>query len=170
VSEKFTLSYKKFVEYTNDQNARVRASAALAISSVSQAIAWKIDDRTIDSLLVMTSDGVKEVREAAAEALAVVTRFGQGREKMVRASKLYKTEMPKRKKNAINKKRRNEVVVEPVIVSDDEDVSDAVVVVAESEEVAVAAVVVEEEKKLVQTVTPVVVKAEDDDEIDEFFS
>ena len=160
----------KLVKYTNNKNARVRASAALAISSVAQAIARKVDDQTVDALLVLTSDGVKEVREAASEALSVVTKFGQGREKIVRES-IYKTEISERRKVAISRKPKGEVIVEPIIVTGDEEVSDAVVVVAEpeEEEVVVAAVVVEEES-LVQIVTPVVVKKEDDDEIDEFFS
>ena len=66
----------KLVEYTNERNARVRASAALAISAVAQSIARKVDDQTVDALLVLTSDGVKEVREAAAEALSVASKFG----------------------------------------------------------------------------------------------
>ena len=166
----------KLVEHTNDRNARIRASAALAISAIAQTISRKVDDQTVDSLLVLTSDGVKEVREAAAEALSIATKFGQGREKIVRGGvNVYKAKIPKRKR-AVSKNIENEIVVEPVVVAEDEDVSDAVVVVAEVEEeieevVVTAAVVVndEQEAKPVQVVKPVVLKEEDED-IDDFFA
>ena len=164
----------KLVEYTNERNARIRASAALAISAVAQSIARKVDDQTVDALLVLTSDGVKEVREAAAEALSVATKFGQGREKIIREGSVYKAERPRR---GVVTTQQEEVVVEPVIVAEDEDVSDAVVVVAEVEEeieeevVVAAAVVVDEEQEVkpVQAVKPVVLTEEDDD-IDDFFA
>ena len=157
----------KLVEYTNERNARVRASAALAISAVAQSIARKVDDQTVDALLVLTSDGVKEVREAAAEALSVATKFGQGREKIVREGTVYKAGRPRR---SVIAKPQDEVVVEPVVVAEDEDVSDAVVVVAEvEEEEVVVAAIVEEEDKPVQVVKPVVLTEEEDD-IDDFFT
>ena len=164
----------KLVEYTNERNARIRASAALAISAVAQSIARKVDDQTVDALLVLTSDGVKEVREAAAEALSVATKFGQGREKIIREGSVYKAERPRR---GVVATQQEEVVVEPVIVAEDEDVSDAVVVVAEVEEeieeevVVAAAVVVDEEQEVkpVQAVKPVVLTEEDED-IDDFFA
>jgi len=164
----------KLVEYTNERNARIRASAALAISAVAQSIARKVDDQTVDALLVLTSDGVKEVREAAAEALSVATKFGQGREKIIREGAVYKAERPRR---GVVARAQEEVVVEPVVVAEDEDVSDAVVVVAEVEEeieeevVVAAAVVVDEEQEVkpVQAVKPVVLTEEDDD-IDDFFA
>ena len=157
----------KLVEYTNERNARVRASAALAISAVAQSIARKVDDQTVDALLVLTSDGVKEVREAAAEALSVATKFGQGREKIVREGAVYKAGRPRR---SVIAKPQDEVVVEPVVVAEDEDVSDAVVVVAEvEEEEVVVAAIVEEEDKPVQVVKPVVLTEEEDD-IDDFFT
>ena len=69
---------ERYVKATRDSSPRIRATAAAAIGSAARGVMWELDTETTDALLRMTSDAVKEVRDAAAEALSIIGQVHNG--------------------------------------------------------------------------------------------
>ncbi len=69
---------ERYAKATRDNSPRIRATAAAAIGAAARGIMWEIDSEATDALLRMTSDAVKEVRDAAAEALSIIGQVNSG--------------------------------------------------------------------------------------------
>jgi len=68
---------EKYVTATRDSKSRVRASAATALGAIAQVTPFEMPESTMDALLILTSDAVKTVKDAAAEA---IKQFNSGSE------------------------------------------------------------------------------------------
>ena len=74
--DEFTKVIKKIVEETKNSDSRVRATAIIALSSIAKGVSWEMPADAMDCALILTSDGSKEVRDAAAEAIKEMSGAG----------------------------------------------------------------------------------------------
>ena len=77
--EEFTGVVKKIVKETENRDSRVRATAIIALSSIAKGVSWEMPPDVMDRALILTGDGSKEVRDAAAEAIKEMSGAGVDR-------------------------------------------------------------------------------------------
>ncbi len=72
----FTVVVRKITDETTNSNSRVRATAITALASIANGVSWEIPPGVMDRALVLTGDGSKEVRDAAADAINEMSSAG----------------------------------------------------------------------------------------------
>ena len=72
----FTEIVKKITEETNNPDSRIRATAVTALASLANGVSWEMPPEVMDRALILTGDGSKEVRDAAAEAIKEMSGAG----------------------------------------------------------------------------------------------
>ncbi len=72
----FTDIIKRILAETNNNESRIRATAITALSSIATGVSWEMPAEVMDQALIMTSDGSKEVRDAAADSIKEMTKAG----------------------------------------------------------------------------------------------
>ena len=77
--EEFTEVVKKIVEETGNSDSRIRATAIIALASLAKGVSWEMPPEVMDRALILTGDGSKEVRDAAAEAIRDMSGAGVDR-------------------------------------------------------------------------------------------
>ena len=77
------LSYDEFIAVVNrivkeaeNSDSRVRATAIIALASIAKGVSWEMPGEVMDRALILTGDGSKEVRDAAAEAIKDMSGAG----------------------------------------------------------------------------------------------
>tara|TARA_Y100001960_G_scaffold289720_1_gene329789 strand:+ start:1063 stop:2619 length:1557 start_codon:yes stop_codon:yes gene_type:complete len=74
--EEFTEVVKRIVEETGNSDSRIRATAIIALASLAKGVSWEMPPDVMDRALILTGDGSKEVRDAAAEAIKEMSGAG----------------------------------------------------------------------------------------------
>jgi len=72
----FTEVVKKITEKTEERDSRIRATAITALASLANGVSWEMPPEVMDRALILTGDGSKEVRDAAADAIKEMSRAG----------------------------------------------------------------------------------------------
>jgi len=78
-----TLSYQEFTNVVNsilkeaaNNDSRVRATAITGLASIAKGVSWEMPSEVMDRALIMTGDGSKEVKDAAADAIKEMNAAG----------------------------------------------------------------------------------------------
>ncbi len=78
-----TLSYEEFTDVVNsilneasNNDSRVRATAITGLASIAKGVSWEMPSEVMDRALIMTGDGSKEVKDAAADAIKEMNAAG----------------------------------------------------------------------------------------------
>ena len=74
--ETFTKLIKLILKETSNRDSRIRATAITALGSISKGVSWEMPPEVMDQALIMTGDGSKEVKDAAAEAIKEMNEAG----------------------------------------------------------------------------------------------
>ena len=72
----FTEVVKRITEETENHDSRIRATAVTALASLANGVSWEMPPEVMDRALILTGDGSKEVRDAAADAIKEMSRAG----------------------------------------------------------------------------------------------
>ena len=72
----FTEVVKKITEETENRDSRIRATAITALASLANGVSWEMPPEVTDRALILTGDGSKEVRDAAADAIKEMSGAG----------------------------------------------------------------------------------------------
>ena len=72
----FTEIVNKILDETANKESRVRAAAITALASLASGVSWEMPTEVMDRALIMTGDGSKEVKDAAAEAIKEMNKAG----------------------------------------------------------------------------------------------
>ena len=72
----FTEVVKKITEETENRDSRIRATAVTALASLANGVSWEMPPEVMDRALILTGDGSKEVRDAAADAIKEMSGAG----------------------------------------------------------------------------------------------
>ena len=72
----FTEVVKKITEETENYDSRIRATAITALASLANGVSWEMPPEVMDRALILTGDGSKEVRDAAADAIKEMSGAG----------------------------------------------------------------------------------------------
>ena len=72
----FDIIVKKIFEETKSSESRIRATAITALSSIANGVSWEMPPEVMDQALILTGDGSKEVRDAAADSIKEMTKAG----------------------------------------------------------------------------------------------
>ena len=82
-----TLSYQEFTDVVNsilneasNNDSRVRATAITGLASIAKGVSWEMPSEVMDRALIMTGDGSKEVKDAAADAIKEMNAAGVEKE------------------------------------------------------------------------------------------
>jgi len=77
------LNYSEFIEVVNkiteeteNSDSRIRATAVTALASLANGVSWEMPPEVMDRALILTGDGSKEVRDAAADAIKEMSGAG----------------------------------------------------------------------------------------------
>ena len=77
------LSYQEFTSVVSsilveaaNQDSRVRATAITGLASIAKGVSWEMPSEVMDRALIMTGDGSKEVKDAAADAIKEMNEAG----------------------------------------------------------------------------------------------
>jgi len=77
------LSYQEFTNVVSsilneaaNQDSRVRATAITGLASIAKGVSWEMPLEVMDRALIMTGDGSKEVKDAAADAIKEMNKAG----------------------------------------------------------------------------------------------
>ena len=78
-----TLSYQEFTDVVasilneaSNNDSRVRATAITGLASIAKGVSWEMPSEVMDRALIMTGDGSKEVKDAAADAIKEMNAAG----------------------------------------------------------------------------------------------
>ena len=78
-----TLSYQEFTDVVasilneaSNNDSRVRATAITGLASIAKGVSWEMPSEVMDRALIMTGDGSKEVKDAAADAIKEMNNAG----------------------------------------------------------------------------------------------
>ena len=78
-----SLSYQEFIDVVNsilkeasNKDSRVRATAITGLASIAKGVSWEMPSEVMDRALIMTGDGSKEVKDAAADAIKEMNSAG----------------------------------------------------------------------------------------------
>tara|TARA_B100000029_G_scaffold128421_1_gene121952 strand:- start:319 stop:1920 length:1602 start_codon:yes stop_codon:yes gene_type:complete len=74
--ESFTKLVKLVLKETSNRDSRIRATAITALAAIAKGISWEMPPEVMDQALIMTGDGSKEVKDAAAEAIKEMNEAG----------------------------------------------------------------------------------------------
>jgi len=74
--EAFTKLIKMILKETSNRDSRIRATAITALASISKGVSWEMPPEVMDQTLILTGDGSKEVKDAAAEAIKEMNEAG----------------------------------------------------------------------------------------------
>jgi len=74
--EEFQDIVKKIIKETDNSNSRIRATAITALASIANGVSWEMPQDIMDKALILTSDGSKEVRDSAADAIKEMNKAG----------------------------------------------------------------------------------------------
>jgi len=91
--EEFTTLVEKIIKEIISGDSRIRATAITALASISKGVSWEMPPDVMDRALIMTGDGSKVVRDAAAEAIKEMTEAGV--EKSTQGTPQSQTKMSK---------------------------------------------------------------------------
>ena len=72
----FTEVVKKITKETENHDSRIRATAITALASLANGVSWEMPPEVMDRALILTGDGSKEVRDAAADAIKEMSGAG----------------------------------------------------------------------------------------------
>ena len=72
----FTKLIKMILKETTNRDSRIRATAITALASISKGVSWEMPPEVMDQTLILTGDGSKEVKDAAAEAIKEMNEAG----------------------------------------------------------------------------------------------
>jgi len=72
----FTEVVKRITEETENHDSRIRATAVTALASLANGVSWEMPPEVMDRALILTGDGSKEVRDAAADAIKEMSGAG----------------------------------------------------------------------------------------------
>ena len=72
----FTKLIKMILKETTNRDSRIRATAITALASISKGVSWEMPPEVMDQTLILTGDGSKEVKDAAAEAIREMNEAG----------------------------------------------------------------------------------------------
>ena len=72
----FTKLIKMILKETSNRDSRIRATAITALASISKGVSWEMPPEVMDQTLILTGDGSKEVKDAAAEAIKEMNEAG----------------------------------------------------------------------------------------------
>jgi len=93
----FTEVVKKITEETMNRDSRIRATAITALASLANGVSWEMPPEVTDRALILTGDGSKEVRDAAADAIKEMS--GAGVENVPHFKPLVAPEVSQRSNN-----------------------------------------------------------------------
>lgn len=78
-----SLSYQEFTDVVDsilkeasNKDSRVRATAITGLASIAKGVSWEMPSEVMDRALIMTGDGSKEVKDAAADAIKEMNSAG----------------------------------------------------------------------------------------------
>jgi len=78
-----TLSYQEFTDVVasildeaSNNDSRIRATAITGLASIAKGVSWEMPSEVMDRALIMTGDGSKEVKDAAADAIKEMNAAG----------------------------------------------------------------------------------------------
>ena len=74
--EEFTKLIEMILKETSNKESRIRATAITALASIAKGVSWEMPPEVMDQALIMTGDGSKEVKDAAAEAIREMNEAG----------------------------------------------------------------------------------------------
>ena len=74
--DEFTKLIESILKEIISGDSRIRATAITALASISKGVTWEMPPDVMDRALIMTGDGSKVVRDAAAEAIKEMTEAG----------------------------------------------------------------------------------------------
>ena len=74
--EEFTKLIEMVMKETSNKESRIRATAITALASIAKGVSWEMPPEVMDQALILTSDGSKEVKDAAAEAIKEMNEAG----------------------------------------------------------------------------------------------
>ncbi len=74
--ETFTKLINLVLKETSNRDSRIRATAITALASIAKGVSWEMSPEVMDQALIMTGDGAKEVKDAAAEAIKEMNEAG----------------------------------------------------------------------------------------------
>jgi len=72
----FTKLIEKILKETTNKDSRIRATAITALASIAKGVSWEMPPDVMDQALILTGDGSKEVKDAAAEAIKEMNKAG----------------------------------------------------------------------------------------------
>jgi hypothetical protein len=72
----FTKLVKMILKETSNRDSRIRATAITALASIAKGVSWEMPPEVMDQALILTGDGSKEVKDAAAEAIKEMNEAG----------------------------------------------------------------------------------------------
>ena len=74
--ETFNKLIKLILKETTNRDSRIRATAIIALASIAKGVSWEMPPDVMDQALILTGDGSKEVKDAAAEAIKEMNQAG----------------------------------------------------------------------------------------------
>ena len=74
--EDFTKLVKLVLKETSNRDSRIRATAITALAAIAKGVSWEMPPEVMDQALIMTGDGSKEVKDAAADAIKEMNEAG----------------------------------------------------------------------------------------------
>ena len=82
-----SLSYQEFTNVVTsilkeaaNKDSRIRATAITGLASIAKGVSWEMPSEVMDRALIMTGDGSKEVKDAAADAIKEMNAAGVEKE------------------------------------------------------------------------------------------
>ncbi|MDC0526481.1 hypothetical protein OAO35_00825 [Euryarchaeota archaeon] len=97
--EEFTELVENIIKEIISGDSRIRATAITALASISKGVSWEMPPDVMDRALIMTGDGSKVVRDAAAEAIKEMTEAGV--EKTAQEPQESQSKMTKKNTNSM---------------------------------------------------------------------
>ena len=89
--EAFTKLVKLVLKETSNRDSRIRATAIIALASIAKGVSWEMPPEVMDQALILTGDGSKEVKDAAAEAIKEMNQAGVDKKPQFKSASETKT-------------------------------------------------------------------------------
>lgn len=74
--ETFTKIVNMILKETSNRDSRIRATAITALAAIAKGVSWEMPPEVMDQALILTGDGAKEVKDAAADAIKEMNEAG----------------------------------------------------------------------------------------------
>ena len=78
--QEFTNVVKSILNEASNKDSRIRATAITGLASIAKGVSWEMPSEVMDRALIMTGDGSKEVKDAAADAIKEMNAAGVEKE------------------------------------------------------------------------------------------